>query len=72
MKNKRSADRLGWKVEWIKEGGEEMVKSLDISSKRIKTKKVKCQNSVSGQKRKVFRKVELKRTIKRIKEGYFW
>ena len=39
MKNKRSADRLGWKVEWIKEGGEEMVKSLDISSKRIKTKK---------------------------------
>ena len=39
MKNKRSADRLGWKVEWIKEGGEERVTSLDISSKRIKTKK---------------------------------
>ena len=25
MEYKRVADRLGWKTEWIKEGGEEMV-----------------------------------------------
>ena len=30
MKNKKAADRLGWKAEWIKEGGEEMVNSLCI------------------------------------------
>ena len=37
MKNKKAADRLGWKAEWIKEGGEEMVKSLYILFNRIKT-----------------------------------
>ena len=37
MKNKKAADRLGWKAEWIKEGGEEMVKSLYIFFNRIKT-----------------------------------
>ena len=37
MKNKKAADRLGWKTEWIKEGGEEMVKSLCILFNRIKT-----------------------------------
>ena len=36
MKNKKAADRLGWKAEWIKEGGEEMVKSLYILFNRIK------------------------------------
>ena len=36
MKNKKAADRLGWKAEWIK-GGEEMVKSLYILFNRIKT-----------------------------------
>ena len=35
--NKKAADRLGWKAEWIKEGGEEMVKSLCILFNRIKT-----------------------------------
>ena len=38
MKNKKAADRLGWKAEWIKEGGEEMVKGLYILFNRIKTK----------------------------------
>ena len=38
MKNKKVAERLGWKAEWIKEGGEEMVKSLCILFNRIKTK----------------------------------
>ena len=37
MKNKKAADRLGWKVEWIKEEGEVMVKSLYIFFNRIKT-----------------------------------
>ena len=37
MKNKKAADRLGWKAEWIKEVGEEMVKSLCILFYRIKT-----------------------------------
>ena len=37
MKNKKAAGRLGWKAEWIKEGGEEMVKSLYILFNRIKT-----------------------------------
>ena len=37
MKNKKAADRLGWKAEWIKEGGKEMVKSLYILFNRIKT-----------------------------------
>ena len=37
MKNKKPADRLGRKAEWIKEGGEEMLKTLYILSNRIKT-----------------------------------
>ena len=28
LKNKRASDRLGWRAEWLKEGGEEIVKSL--------------------------------------------
>ena len=30
LKNKRASDRLGWRAEWLKEGGEEIVKSLSI------------------------------------------
>ena len=37
MKNKKAADRLGWKAEWIKEGVEEMAKTLYILFNRIKT-----------------------------------
>ena len=37
IKNKKATDRLGWKAEWIKEGGEEIVKSLYILFNRIKT-----------------------------------
>ena len=36
MKNKKAADRLGWKSEWIREGEEEMVKSLYILFNRFK------------------------------------
>ena len=31
LKNKRASDRLGWGAEWLKEGGEEIVKSLKYS-----------------------------------------
>ena len=34
---KKAADRLHWKAEWIKEEGEEMVKSLHILFNRIRT-----------------------------------
>ena len=37
MKTKKAAGRLGWKAEWIKEGGEEIIKSLCILFNRIKT-----------------------------------
>ena len=35
LKNKRVSDRLGWRAEWLKEGGEEIVKSLSILFNRI-------------------------------------
>ena len=35
LKYKRASDRLGWRTEWLKEGGEEIVKSLSILFKRI-------------------------------------
>ena len=35
MENKRASDRLRWKAEWLKEGGEEIVKSRSILFNRI-------------------------------------
>ena len=35
LKNKIATDRLGWRAEWLKEGGEEIVKSLSILFNRI-------------------------------------
>ena len=35
LNNKRASDRLGWRAEWLKEGGEEIVKSLSILFNRI-------------------------------------
>ena len=35
LKNKRASDRLGWRAEWLKKGGEEIVKSLSILFSRI-------------------------------------
>ena len=37
MKNKAAGDILGWKADWIKVGGEEMVKILYILFNGIKT-----------------------------------
>ena len=39
LKNKRASDRLGWRAEWLKEGGEEIVKSLSILFNRIEREK---------------------------------
>ena len=38
LKNKRASDRLGWRAEWLKEGGEEIVESLSILFNRIEKK----------------------------------
>ena len=35
LTNKRTGDRLGWRAEWLKERGEEIVKSLSILFNRI-------------------------------------
>ena len=35
IKRKKAGDRLGWKAEWIKEGGKEMEKSLAVLFNRI-------------------------------------
>ena len=35
LKNKRACDRLGWRAEWLKEEGEEIVKNLNILFNRI-------------------------------------
>ena len=35
LKNKRANDRLGWRTEQLKKGGEEIVKSLSILFSRI-------------------------------------
>ena len=35
LENKRAGDRLRWRVEWLKEGVEEIVKSLSILFNRI-------------------------------------
>ena len=35
LKNKRASDTLRWRAQWLKEGGEEIVKSLSILFTRI-------------------------------------
>ena len=35
IKRKKAGDRLGWKAEWLKEGGKEMAKSLAVLFNRI-------------------------------------
>ena len=35
LKNKGTSDSLGWRAEWLKEGGKEIVKSLSILFNRI-------------------------------------
>ena len=55
MKNKKAGDVNNWKAEWIKEGGEEMVKSLAVLYNRMEMeKKVPAQ----------WRKTKIKSTYK--------
>ena len=69
--NKKAPGRLGCKTGWIKEGGEEMVKSLYIFFRRIKT-----ENQIPKQWHlttvKSVYNVRVRETFKRIKVGYFW
>ena len=30
MRNRKAEDKLGWKAEWLTEGRDEMIKSLEI------------------------------------------
>ena len=46
MKNKKAADRLGWKAEWIRKGGEETAK-LYIYYLTGSKQKIKYQSSGS-------------------------
>ena len=70
MKNKKAADRLGWKAEWIKEGREEMVKSLYILFNRIKT-----ENQIPHQQQlttvKSVHKGRVKENVQKNKRGLF-
>ena len=66
MENKKAADRLGWKVEWIKEGEEKMVKRLRILFNRIKTEnQIPIQWELTTV--KSIHKGEVKNKFKRIK-----
>ena len=71
MKNKKTADRLGWKAEWIKEGREEMVNSLYILFNWIKT-----ENQIPNQQQlttvKSVHKGRVKENVQENQRGYFW
>ena len=45
MENKKAAHRLGWKAEWIKEGGQEMTNILYIYCLTGTKPNIKYQNS---------------------------
>ena len=34
LKNKRASDRLGWRAEWLKVGGEEIVKRFYLTGQK--------------------------------------
>ena len=40
MKKRKAGDKLGWKAEWLIEGGDEMIKSLEILYNRIEQEKI--------------------------------
>ena len=49
LKNKRASDRLGWRrVEWLKEGGEEIDKSLSILLNRIEREQEKYTHTMEA------------------------
>ena len=40
MKKRKAGDKVGWKAEWLIEGGDEMIKSLEILYNRIEQEKI--------------------------------
>ena len=40
MKKQKAGDKVGWKAEWLIEGGDEMIKSLEILYNRIEQEKI--------------------------------
>ena len=40
MKKKKGEDKVGWKAEWLIEGGDEMIKSLEILYNRTEQEKI--------------------------------
>ena len=70
MKNKKAADRLGWKAGWIKEGWEKIAKSLCILFNKIK-----AENQIPKQWQlttvKSIHKSEVKENIHESQRGIF-
>ena len=40
MKKRKGGDKVGWKAEWLIEGGDEMIRSLEILYNRIEKEKI--------------------------------
>ena len=40
MKKRKAGDKVGWKAEWLIEGGDEIIKSLEILYNRIEQEKI--------------------------------
>ena len=40
MKKRKARNKVGWKAEWLIEGGDEMIKSLEILNNRIEQEKI--------------------------------
>ena len=40
MEKRKAGDKVGWKAEWLIEGGDEMIKSLEILYNRIEQEKI--------------------------------
>ena len=40
MKKRKAGDRVGWKAEWLIQGGDEMIKILEILYNRVEQEKI--------------------------------
>ena len=40
MKKRKAGDKVGWKAEWLIQGGDEMIKILEILYNRIQQEKI--------------------------------
>ena len=62
LKNKGASDRLGWRAEWLKEGEEEIVKSLSILFNKIEREQGEHSYNGGKQQSKVYLKVVIRLT----------